>query len=118
MCGGANPSRRRTTVPRINDLAQPGDPRRIRQQQAGARRPEGTQQTSQSAASSADRVDLSAAARQTQDLQNQLTQAAQNVPAVRADRVAQARARLASGGYDTQAVRQAIADRLMNQFGV
>jgi hypothetical protein len=48
--------------------------------------------------------------------QARLIDAAKNAPDVRADRVAQARARLQEGFYDTPEVRSAVADRMLQSF--
>ena len=46
-----------------------------------------------------------------------LIAAAKGAPDVRADRVAQARARVQEGFYDRPEVRAAVADRLVQSFG-
>jgi anti-sigma28 factor (negative regulator of flagellin synthesis) len=40
------------------------------------------------------------------------------MPEVREDRVAQAKARLEAGEYDSEGVKRQIADRLLEQFGL
>jgi hypothetical protein len=50
--------------------------------------------------------------------QARLIEAAKNAPDVRADRVAQAKARVREGFYDRPETRAAVADRLLQSFGV
>ena len=50
--------------------------------------------------------------------QAQLVQEAKNTPDVRADRVAQARARIREGFFDRPEVRSEIAGRLLKSFGL
>jgi len=102
-------------VPRINELAQPDDPRRV--ERSGVRRTEDAGEEA-GAEAAGDSVEVSSDARQAQDLQSRLAQEARNVPDVREDRVAEARARLAAGEYDSDEVRETIANRLLDQFGV
>ena len=50
--------------------------------------------------------------------QARLVEAAKNAPDVRADRVAQARARVQEGFYDKPETRSAVADRMLQSFGL
>ena len=85
--------------------------------------PEGLQRTRQNdtrrtqdnteasgASDAGDSVEIS----DTASLQN----AAREVPDIREDRVAQARARIEAGEYDNENVRRIVADRLLDQFGI
>jgi anti-sigma28 factor (negative regulator of flagellin synthesis) len=65
----------------------------------------------QNASSSDDVTDIRAR-------QARLVEAAKNAPDVRADRVAQARARVQEGFYDRPEARSAIADRMLQSFGL
>ena len=47
-----------------------------------------------------------------------LQSAARDLPDISEDRVAQARARIASGEYDNENVRRIIADRILDQLGL
>ena len=47
-----------------------------------------------------------------------LQSAARDLPDIREDRIAQARARIAAGEYDSENVRRVIADRILDQFGI
>jgi anti-sigma28 factor (negative regulator of flagellin synthesis) len=90
-------------MPRINDLPAPEGPERT--QRAEERR-------------QADAARSSTTARQTQELQTRLADTARDIPDVRQDRVAEARARLESGEYDSESVRRVIADRFLDQMGI
>lgn len=104
-------------MPRIHDLPPSSDPRRV--ERSDARRAERTARPEGSGeAAKADSVELSEEGRQVQDLRDRLTEAARGMPEVREDRVAQARARLAAGEYDSEGVSRQIADRLLEQFGL
>ncbi len=104
-------------MPRIHDLPPSSDPRRA--ERSEARRPEHAARPERSGeAARADSVELSEEGRQVQDLRGRLTEAARAMPEVREDRVAQARARLEAGEYDSEGVRRQIADRLLEQFGL
>ena len=65
-----------------------------------------------------DSVELFSDVRQAQELQSRLAQEARNAPEVREEKVAEARARLEAGEYDSEEVRETIADRLLDQFGI
>lgn len=102
-------------MPRINDLAQPDDPRRV--ERAETRRTEEAREESRTDAPG-DSVELSNASQRAQELQSWLAQEARSAPDVREDRVAEARARLEAGEYDSDEVRETIANRLLDQFGI
>ena len=99
----------------INPLSPSEGPQRS--ERAQSRRPEASDQTGSEAAPS-DRLELSEEAQQAQDRQDRLGQEARNLPEVREDRVAEARARLEAGDYDSEDVRRVIAERLLQQFGL
>ena len=105
-------------MPRIHDLPQPEGPRRT--ERSETRRSEGSERTPKQAATTApaDRVEVSDDARQVQDLEKNLADAARELPEIREDRVAQARARIEEGHYDSEEVRRTVADRLLNLFGL
>ena len=100
---------------RIDGLPAPEAPRRPQQTDTGRSQTDARTDTKVDAA---DRIELSESARQALAQQSRLNDAARSVPDVREDRVTQARARLEAGEYDTEEVRQTIADRLLDQFGV
>lgn len=100
---------------RINDLPAPESPQRSRTNQP--QRSEGSDQSSASVPSS-DSLEISDAAKQSQDDQARLTEEARNIPDVREDKIADVRARLESGEFDSEEVRRVIADRLLDQFGL
>ena len=104
-----------TVVPRINDLTQPDDPRRV--ERSGARRSEEVREETRTEAAG-DRIEVSNDAKRAQELQSRLAEEARNAPEIREDRVAEARARLEAGEYDSEAVRETIANRLLDQFGI
>lgn len=96
-------------MPRINEIPQPDDPRRV--QRSEARRAEQARRQARSeSAGASDRIELSENAR--------LAEEVRNAPDVREDRVAEARARMEAGEFDSEEVRRAIADRLLEQFGL
>ncbi len=99
---------------RIDDIPQSEDPRRTERAQARRR----TEVAKQSAAGPADRVEVSDTAREAQALQDRLVDGVRNQPDVRQDKVAQARARMESGELDSPEARQAIADKLLESFGL
>ena len=105
-------------MPRISDVPQPDDPRRT--QRADERRAQEARRSDPARRSNetADTVEVSAQGRDVQAMQDRLTDAARNTPDVRQDRVAAAREKLRSGEYDTEEVKHAIADRLLEQFGI
>ena len=105
-------------MPRINDLPHPEGPRRT--ERTETQRSDGAERTPKRAvtAAPADRVEVSADARQVQDLQKDLTDAARELPEIREDRVALARARIEEGHYDSEQVRRTVADRLLSLFGL
>ena len=102
-------------MPRINDLAQPDDPRRV--ERSETRRSEEAREDSRPEPAG-DSVELFSDVRQAQELQSRLVQEAKNAPEVREEKVAEARARLEAGEYDSEEVRETIADRLLDQFGI
>ena len=94
-------------------------PERTVARRTESRRPEGAGPTrSAETARPTDSLELSGDARRAEELHDRLAQRAAEVPDVREDRVAQARARVAAGEYDTENVRRAVADRLMEQLGL
>lgn len=103
-------------MPRIGDVGQPenvGNVRRGQQrrtERAATDRPKA--EDGASAAASSDDVS------QMRAHQARLIEAAKNAPDVRADRVAQARARVQEGFYNQPEVRSALADRLLRSFGL
>ena len=102
---------------RIEGVPAPEGPQRSRE----SRRTSDNARTSENAARSAgetDRVELSGAAQESRQIESRLQSAASDVPDVREDRVAQARARIASGEYDNENVRRIIADRILSQLGL
>ena len=104
-------------MPRIHDTLPPDGPRRTeRTETRRSEKADRSQVRSEPAAS--DRVELSEDALQAGDMQTRLRAEAQHAPDVREEVVARVRERLAAGEYDTEAVRRAIADRLLNQFGL
>ena len=102
-------------MPRINDLAQPDDPRRV--ERSETRRTEEAREESRTDAAG-DSVGLSNDSKRAQELQIRLAQEARSAPDVREDRAAEARARLEAGEYDSDEVRETIANRLLDQFGI
>ncbi len=99
---------------KIDGLPAPEGPQRTRQNET--RRSTDTAQNR--ASNTADRIEVSKAAQETQETVNRLQEAARQLSDIREDRVAQARARIAAGDYDAENVRRIIADRILNQFGL
>jgi negative regulator of flagellin synthesis FlgM len=106
-------------VARISDIAQPTDPRdpkriedRLERQTSETRDTEQAPRT--------DSVSISTQAQETDALQTQLTEEAANIPDVREDRVADVKARIASGEFDADSdeVKQAVAEGLLDQMGI
>ena len=104
---------------RISDVPQPVDPRDPRRAE-GRRQQETTDSGSTTSASRADSVNISSDARETEALRSKLTDAASGTPDVREDKVADVKARIASGEFDANSdeVKRAVADGLLNQFGI
>lgn len=109
-------------MPRIDGVPQSDPsqrPDRVEARRAESRRAEGAGRTrSGERPQASDSVELSADAQRAQALQDRLSQEVRDVPDVREDRVAQARARMQAGEYDTENVRRVIADRLLEQMGL
>jgi len=103
-------------MPRINDLPAPEGPERT--QRAEERRQADAARSRSASGTGADSIQISTTARQTQELQTRLADTARDIPDVRQDRVAEARARLESGEYDSESVRRVIADRFLDQMGI
>ncbi|MSS73260.1 MAG: hypothetical protein EXS64_17490 [Candidatus Latescibacteria bacterium] len=104
-------------MPRIGDgHGQPENAGGIRRgEQRRAERTSTERSKTDSAARGADASD------QVSDMrarQARLVEAAKNAPDVRADRVAQARARIQEGFYEKPETRSAIADRMLQSFGL
>ena len=102
---------------RISDVPQPVDPR-------DPRRVEGERQRDQAESTSRterpDSLNISSDARETESLRARLTDEAANTPDVREDKVADVKARIASGEFDANSdeVIRAIADSMLNQLGI
>ena len=103
-------------MPRINDLPAPEGPERTQRAEERERSEAAKSRTGGTTA--ADSIEISSGARETQELQGRLVDAARDVPDVRQDRVAEARARLESGELDSENARRVIADRLLDQMGI
>lgn len=106
---------------RISDVPQPVDPRDPRRVENDKRRETAETETrSSQSASRADSVDISPDARETDALRTRLTDAAAETPDVREDKVADIKARIASGEFDANSdeVKRAVADGLLNQMGI
>ncbi len=105
-------------MPRISDVPQPDDPRKV--EQAAARKAQEARRSTNARASNdtADTVEVSSKGREGVQIQQRLADAARNTPDVRQDRVEAAKQKLRSGEYDSEEVRQTIADRILEQFGV
>ncbi len=103
---------------RVDGLSAPEGPQRTRQNES--RRTSDNTRSSENTASAneADRVELSTAAQDTRQLESKLQNAASDIPDVREHRVAQVRARIASGEYENENVRRIIADRILSQLGI
>lgn len=93
---------------RIEGTPIPEGPQRTRQSDPH-RRQENTAAAADTT-DAADNVELSNTAA--------LQRAAREVPDIREDRVAQARARIAAGEFDNENVRRIIADRILDQLGL
>ena len=102
-------------MPRISDLSSPDGPDRIARA-AERRRSEHARENKSGSAE--DSLSISDGARKTEALRSGLLDAASRLPDVRQERVAQARARLEAGEYDSENVRRVVADRLLDQFGL
>ena len=104
-------------MPRIGDVfGQSGDLRNI--QRGGERRAERAS-TARSGAARDDSADITSDdVSQIRSRHARLIEEAKNTPDVRADRVAQARARVQEGFYDRPEVRSEMADRLLKSFGL
>jgi len=107
-------------VARISEVSQPIDPREPKR--VGDRRPsDSTSETaSDSATSRSDSVNISSDARDTDALRYKLTAEAANTPDVREDKVADVKARIASGEFDANSdeVKHAVANGILNQLGI
>lgn len=104
---------------RISDVPQPIDPRDPNR--VGNRRQQETTESQSSGASSqADSVNLSPDAKEAEALETALKAEIKNTADVREDRVADVKARLASGEFDPNSdeTKRAVADALLNQMGV
>ncbi len=102
----------------IDPIIPSPDPQRSERVQSQRGRPGNPPVAADGSKPEEDRVELSGSARQAAAEQARLQDQAREVSDVRADRVAQARARLEAGEYDSEEVRSAIADRLLEQFGI
>lgn len=102
-------------MPRIGEgHAQPENTGNVRR--GGQRRTERGQAEPARTGSGAQTSSSSEDVRQIRANQARLIEAARNAPDVRADRVAQARARVQEGFYDRPEVRSAMADRVLQSF--
>lgn len=103
---------------RISDVPQPIDPRDSNRAESSRQRE--TTESQQSQTSNIDSVSLSPDARETEALKTKLTAEVRNTADVREDRVADVKARIASGefGPNSDETKQAVADALLNQMGV
>ena len=103
---------------RISDTPQPIDPRNTGK--TDGRRQKETTETRTSSTSRPDSVDLSTDARETESLKSTLTEEVKNTADVREDKVADVKARIASGEFDPNSAetKRAVADALLNQMGV
>jgi len=106
-------------VARISDIPQPTDPRDPRGVR-GRRERQTSETPSADRASGTDSVNISTDARETDALRTRLTEGAANTPDVREDRVADVKARIASGEFDANSdeVKQAVAEGLLDQMGI
>ena len=100
---------------RIDHVPPAPDPRRTQRTES-----QGTESGNQSESTAPveDRVEISSAAQQARTEQERLQDAARDIPDIREDRVAQARARIESGELNSEEIRRVIADRLLDQFGI
>ena len=106
-------------VARISDVSQPIDPKDPKRVE-GRRSQESRNSDSSSTTSRSDGVKISSDAQETASLHTRLTEEAANTPDVREDKVADVKARIESGEFDANSdeVKRAVADRLLNQFGI
>ncbi len=105
---------------RISDIPQPVDPRDPRRVEGQRERQTSESRSSEGASQTADSVSISAAAQETETLRAHLTEEAANTPDVREDRVADVKARIASGEFDANSdeVKRAVAEGLLNQMDI
>jgi negative regulator of flagellin synthesis FlgM len=106
---------------RISDVPQPVDPRDPRKVESQKQQDTAqTETTGNEGTKGADSVNISSDARETDALRDRLTEAANNAPDVREDRIADVKARIASGEFDANSdeVKRAIADSLLDQMGI
>lgn len=102
-------------MPRIGDTH--GQPENVGNLRRGEQRRAERGQTDRSRTGGGTQASASAEdVQQIRAHQARLTEAAKNAPDVRADRVAQARARVQEGFYDRPEVRSAVAGRLLQSF--
>ena len=103
---------------RISELPQPIDPRDPNRAES-QRRTEASKGRG-SEVSKTDIVNISPDARETDTLKAKLTEEIQNTSDVREDKVADVKARIASGEFDPNSdeTKRAVADALLNQMGV
>ena len=106
-------------VARISDVSQPIDPKDPKRVE-GRRSQESRNSDPSSTTSRSDGVKISSDAQETASLHTRLTEEAANTPDVREDKVADVKARIESGEFDANSdeVKRAVADRLLNQFGI
>ena len=104
---------------RISDIPQPTDPRDPKRVE-GRRERQTSVTRSTASASRRDSVNISTDAKETDALRERLTEEAGNIPDVREDRVAQVKARIASGEFDADSdeVKRAVAEGLLGQMGI
>jgi len=105
-------------VARISDVPQPVDPRD--QNRAETRPRTEANENRESEAPKTDSVSISPDARETDALNEKLTDEIQNTSDVREDKVSDVKARIASGEFDPNSdeTKRAVADALLNQMGV
>ena len=103
---------------RISDVPQPIDPQDPNR--AESRRRTEASKNRRSEASKTDSINISPDARETDTLKAKLTDEIQNTSDVREDKVADVKARIASGEFDPNSdeTKRAVADALLNQMGV
>ena len=103
---------------RISDVPQPIDPRDQNRSEGRYRTEASESQGSE--VSKTDSVKISPDARETDALNAKLTHEIQNTSDVRKDKVADVKARIASGEFDPNSdeTKRAVADALLNQMGV
>ena len=107
-------------VARISDVPQPVDPRDPKKVEGQRERQTSENKSTESTAQAADSVNISSDARETELLRARLSDEAANTSDVREDRVANVKARIASGEFDANSpeVKQAVAEGILGQMGI